>query len=310
LKLAPVILFTYNRPDHTLQTLRALKNNVLADQSVLHIYVDGLKEGATKEAKDKQEELKTIIKSEQWCKEVVIHESDKNLGLANSVKKGVTEIVNQHGRVIVLEDDLITGKYFLKFMNDALEMYENSPEVISITGYIYPVKRLMPQTFFLKGADCWGWATWKRGWDLFESDGKKLLSQLEQNNLIDEFNFYKSYPYAQMLRDQIEGKNDSWAILWYASAFLKNKLTLYPGISMVHNIGIDGSGMHSGAFTDKFDVKLNNSEVKLQSVPIKENERSKVYIAEYFYEVFGTKPKTTKEKVVLKIKDILKRKKK
>lgn len=301
MSLAPIILFAYNRPDHTRQTLSALKNNVLADQSVLHIYVDGLKSGASNEAKERHEELKRIVKSEQWCKEVVIHESENNLGLANSVKKGVTEIVNQFGKVIVLEDDLITGKYFLKFMNDALVMYENSPEVISITGYIYPVKRLMPQTFFLRGADCWGWATWKRGWDLFEDDGKKLLNELESKNLIDDFNFYKSYPYAQMLRDQIEGKNDSWAILWYASAFIKDKLTLYPGISMVHNIGIDGSGMHSGAYTDKFNVKLNNNEVKLVSIPTKENERCKVNIAEYFYEVFGTKEKTFFEKVKHKL---------
>lgn len=301
MNLAPIILFVYNRPGHTRQTLQALKSNVLADQSILHIYVDGLKDDAGEEAMSNQAELKKILREEQWCKEVVIHESEKNLGLASSVKKGVTEIVNQFGKVIVLEDDLITGKYFLKFMNDALDMYENSHEVISITGYIYPVKRLMPQTFFLKGADCWGWATWKRGWDLFESEGKKLLSELESKNLIDDFNFYKSYPYAQMLRDQIEGKNDSWAILWYASAFLKDKLTLYPGISMVHNIGIDGSGMHSGAYTDKFNVKLNNSEVKLVTVPIKENERCKVYIAEYFYEVFGTKEKTFFEKIKHKL---------
>ncbi len=301
MSLAPIILFTYNRPEHTQQTLNALKQNVLADESVLHVYVDGLKDGAGSDAEEKHNQLKEVIKAQKWCKEIIIHESPINLGLAESVKRGVTEIVNQYGKVIVLEDDLVTSKYFLKFMNDALTMYEKNEEVVCITGYIYPVKKELPETFFLKGADCWGWATWKRGWDLFEQDGTKLLAELNIKNLIDEFDFNKSYPYSQMLKDQISAKNDSWAILWYASAFLKNKLTLYPGISMVHNIGIDGTGMHSGGLTDKFDVVLNQNEVVLKPISILEDKKSKQFIASYFYEVFGTKKKSFFQKVKYKV---------
>ena len=285
----------------------ALKNNVWADQSELFIYVDGLTPFASQDDKVNQEKLKRIIREEQWCKEVTIFESNENKGLAQSIQKGVTEIVNKYGYVIVIEDDLITGKYFLKFMNDALEMYKNDKDVISITGYIYPLKQVLPKTFFLKGADCWGWATWKRGWDLFEDDGKKLLRELEEKNITYDFDFYHSYPYTQMLRDKIDGKNNSWAILWYASAFLKNKLTLYTGISLVQNIGIDGSGIHSGDFTDKFDVKLNTNEVKLERIPVEENTLCKEYIASYFNLVFGTKPKTIKEIVISKLKNIFKR---
>jgi len=302
MELAPVILFAFNRPEHTRKTLTALKRNHLSGQSKLFIYIDGPK---SQEQAEKVEEVKKVAAEESWCGEVKIVESKTNKGLYASVIAGVTEIVNRYGKVIVLEDDLITDSFFLKFMNDALEKYEKDAKVISMTAYIYPVKGLAP-LFFLKGADCWGWATWKRGWDLLETDGKKLLKQLEEKKLTAEFDFNNSYPYSQMLRDRIEGKNNSWAILWYASAFLANKLTLYPGSSLVQNIGIDGSGMHSGTYTDKFDVELKNEEIILKDIPVEEDKASKARITGYFFDVFGTRPKSIGEKITFKLKAIFK----
>ena len=123
------------------------------------------------------------------------------------------------GRVIVLEDDLECSP-FLQFMNRALDVYADDHRVISISGYIYPIKGDFTGDVFLRGADCWGWATWKRGWDLFRSDGNALLSELQSRQLSAAFDFDGSYPYTEMLTDQVNGKNDSWAIRWYASAFL------------------------------------------------------------------------------------------
>ena len=159
---------------------------------------------------------------------------------------GVSEVIKKYGIIIVLEDDIITSRYFLKYLNQGLNLYENEYDVISIHAWAYPVKKILPETYFLKGADCQGWATWKRGWELFEPDGQKLLNEIEAKNLIKEFDFSGSYPYTQMLKDQIAGKNSSWAIRWYASAFLKNKLTLYPKESLIYNTGFDGSGVNCG----------------------------------------------------------------
>jgi len=131
-------------------------------------------------------------------------------------------------------------------MNDGLRIYENEDEVISIHSYLYRVRTKLPDTFFLRGADCSGWATWKRGWDLFEPDGKVLLQKLIETNQSEAFDFGGNYPYTQMLIDQIEGKTNSWAIRWYASAFVNNKFTLYPGKPLVSNIGGDGTGINSG----------------------------------------------------------------
>ena len=298
--LAPIILFVFNRPEHTRKTLLSLKGNELAKDSLLIIYVDGLKFNSTEEQKERNEAVKKVIREEVWCKEVVIIESENNKGLAKSIVDGVTENVRKYGKVIVLEDDLITDRFFLKFMNDGLDMYEFEDSVACISGYIYPVKNILPNTFFIKGADCWGWATWERSWDLYDDNGSRLLEQLEDKKLSFDFNFFNSYPYIDMLKDQIDKKNNSWAILWYASAYLRNKLTLYPGKSLIQNIGIDGSGIHSGE-SNLFDVEILNQEVILEKIPVLENVSAKKNISEYFHVIFKVNKVTFLKRIYSKL---------
>ena len=284
---APIVLFAFNRPDHTRQTLTALEQNHLADSSLLFIFIDGPKADFAKEQLERINAVKAVAQEKQWCSEVKIIESIANKGLAASVTEGVTEVVNQFGRVIVLEDDLLPDRWFLKFMNDALAVYENESKVVSIAGYMHPVTKPLPSSFLLKATDCWGWATWKRGWDIFENDGNKLLMKLVSDNLTSDFDFYSSYPYVQMLKDQIAKRNNSWAILWYASTFLEKKYTLYPGHSLIRNIGFDGSGTHSGIRT-AYDVNLLHKELKVEKLEIEENKEAKKIIAEYFRKIHQT----------------------
>lgn len=295
--IAPIILFAFNRPEHTRKTLCALKENYLADQSELFIYIDGPKSSVQINAID---EVKTIAREDKWCGTVTVVESDVNNGLATSVLNGVTEIINKYGKVIVIEDDLVSDKWFLKFMNDALNVYEKEESVVCASGYIYPVKGNLPETFFLKGADCWGWATWKRGWEILERDGSKLLKELEDKKLTSDFDFKDSYPYVQMLKDQISKRNNSWAILWYASAYLKNKYCLYPGHSLIHNIGVDGSGTHSGT-TTKFDVGLLDKEVKVEKIAVKEEQKNKEIVADYFRNLKSKGNENLIKKIIRKI---------
>jgi hypothetical protein len=192
----------------------------------------------------------------------------------------VTEIVNQHDRIIVLEDDMVTSPGFIRYMNEALELYKDDDQVISIHGYEYPVRTTLPDTFFLKGADCWGWATWKRGWELFEPDGCKLLHDLYAQKLTHKFDFDGSYPFTKQLADQVKGKNNSWAIRWYASAFLGNKLTLYPGKSLVQNIGNDGSGTHCEA-RDEYAINLNKDTTPLHRITIAEDPDARKAVGDF-----------------------------
>lgn len=277
--LASIALFVYNRLEHTRKTIEALQKNELAIESDLIIFSDGFKKSP--ESQTSVLAVREYLKTISGFKSVKIIERIENFGLAKSIISGVAEIVNQYGKIIVLEDDLITSPYFLRYMNEALDIYENQEEVISIHAYIYPVKQALPETFFIKGADCWGWATWKRGWDLFEVDGQKLLTELKAKKLTKEFDFNGSYPYMQMLKGQIKGFNNSWAVRWYASAFLKNKLTLYPGHSLISNSGFDDSGTHTGK-TGAFYTVIYNQPIKITPIPIVENEEAKSAIINFF----------------------------
>jgi len=267
--VAPIALFTYNRPWHTRQTVKALQENELANESDLFIYSDGPQKGFGHA--DKVREVRDYIGTVDGFKSVTIIERTENCGLSSSIITGVTEILNRSERVIVLEDDIVTSPHFLRYMNEALELYMNEEMVISIHGYVYPTLKKLPETFFLKGADCWGWATWKRGWDLFVADGAKLLKELKARNLEKRFDFNGTYDYTKMLKEQIAGKNDSWAVRWYASALLNNRLTLYPGRSLVLNIGTDDSGTHGGK-TDVFHAGISCEPISIECLPAQENE--------------------------------------
>jgi hypothetical protein len=203
------------------------------------------------------------------------------MGLAGNIIDGVTRLVEEHGRVIVIEDDLLLSPYFLRYMNEALERYAEDERIISIHGYVYPVKRPLPEAFFLPGADCWGWATWRRGWRLFNPDGQVLLDELKQRHLLNAFDFNGAYSYSAMLKAQIKGENNSWAIRWYASAFLAGKLTLYPGRSLVHNIGNDSSGTHCGSNTD-YDAEFSPTPIDLRNIEVVPSAESRAIFEEFF----------------------------
>lgn len=276
---APIALFVYNRLWHLQQTVDSLKDNLYASDSDLFIYSDGPKSESDKE---KVDQVRNYIRSISGFKSITITERNKNLGLAQSIITGVTEIVNKYGKVIVLEDDLVTSPFFLKFMNEGLEFYKDKERVISIHGYIYPVREKLPETFFIRGADCLGWATWKRGWNIFDSNGEKLLVEVRRRKLVREFNFANTYLYTKLLSEQIEGKIDSWAIRWYASAFLNSKLTLYPGTSLVNHIGFDALSTHCAGET-RLCTNLSTTPININNIIIEEDKYAKRVIQRFFF---------------------------
>ena len=275
---APIALFVYNRPDHTRCTVEALQKNALAQQSDLFVFSDACKSEAQAEPVNK---VREYIRRIDKFKSVTIVERKTNLGLARSIIEGVTATVEKYGRIIVLEDDMVTSPYFLSYMNEALDRYAGDDRIVSIHGYVYPVGQPLPEAFFLPGADCWGWATWRRGWACFNSDGQFLLDEMKRRKLINAFDFNGTYPYSKMLEGQIKGTNDSWAVRWYASAFLAGKLTLYPGRSLVHNIGNDNSGTHSVESAD-LNANLTNTPIDLKNLVIEPSQESRQAFEAFF----------------------------
>ena len=276
--LAPIVVFTYNRPEHTLRTLNALLINPLANESDIIIYSDSARTANHNKAVD---EVRSYLSDLTGFRSIKVIHRYENFGLAESIIQGVTEVLQRSEKVIVLEDDMVVSPYFLEYMNEALEKFFDDDRVISVHGYVYPVKIELPEAFFLTGADCWGWATWRRGWDLFNSEGKYLLDELVRRHLIQEFDYNGAYPFLSMLKDQIKGANDSWAIRWHASAFLAGKLTLYPGRSLVHNIGTDSSGTHCGD-SDNMDAKLSETKIKLNNIAVESSPTGREAFENFF----------------------------
>lgn len=260
---APIALFVYKRPQHTEKTLESLSRCEGADESELFIFCDGPKRPEDEKAVS---EVRQVVRSRRWCGKVNVIERDKNMGLANSIIGGVTELCNSYGRVIVLEDDLLTSRYFLEYMNKALDLYENNEQVMQVSGHMFPVN-IKPETdaFFLPFTTSWGWATWQRSWSHFDGEMKGYTRLKKDKELKFRFDLDRSYPYFNMLSKQRKGKVDSWAILWYLSVFMLDCLTLYPSQTLIQNIGFDGSGTHSSIARglEDFDVMQPGFRVSL-----------------------------------------------
>lgn len=264
---APVALFAFRRPDHLVQTLNSLAGANGADGTALTVYCDGPRYEADRGA---VEAVRHVARSARGFASVTVVEADVNRGLAASIIGGVEALLATSETLIVLEDDMVVAPDFLDVMQAGLVAYADSPDVISIHGYCPATAEPLPDSFFLRGADCWGWATWRHGWAVFDPDGAHLLAEIERRGLAREFDFDGAYPYTQMLRDQVAGRIDSWAIRWYASAFLASGLTLYPGSSRVRNIGQDGSGTHGGHVTAGSYGLPFPAQAPLRPIPVQE----------------------------------------
>lgn len=286
MELAPIVLFVYNRPSHAERTLLSLSENELAGDSVLYIYADGARTDASEAEREKIGQTRSILKAKKWCKEVHIIESEVNKGLADSIVSGVSEAMKVYGKAIILEDDLQLSKGFLRYMNDALNLYQNEKKVMHISGYMFPTKVNVPEdTFFCQIAFSWGWASWKDRWEKFISDPTEILKQLKQKDLLNKFNMDGTYSFQEQLEANIQKKNKTWAVKWHASLVLNNGLALLPVNSFVQNTGNDGSGQNS-ARTSDFAIDKLNEDHKLEAIPVTESVRGRKAITDFYSSVY------------------------
>lgn len=297
---APIALFTYNRADKTQRVVESLLRNAEAKDSDLFIFSDGPK---TPEKKVGVEENRKYIHTITGFKSITIIERENNWGLANSLIAGITDVINRYRRVIVVEDDLILSPYFLKFMNDGLEKYKDDDRVGTITGFVPPIKERLPETFFLTYFQCWGWATWKRAWDLLETDARPLLKGLRFKKT--KFDVGGGVGNYGNLYCQKVGLVDSWYLRYYASLFLKGKLSLYPARSLAANDGLDGTGTHCGAdMTNAFWANLSQTPFVLSDIEVKED----LYVYEVFKRYFLSKlPKKSFKSEYYRFKSFVRR---
>jgi Glycosyl transferase family 2 len=284
--LAPVVIFVYARPEHTKRTIEALAQNYLAKETEVFIYSDAAKGEKTVDKVRMVREYIDSLPQKNLFKSIKIIKSQSNKGLANSVISGVSEIIDKYGRVIVLEDDLVSSRDFLQYMNDALNFYGKDHDIWSISGYTFNID--IPKDYksdvYLSYRGCsWGWATWKDRWEKVDWDVSDYNHFKNDKRARKMFN-RGGRDMANMLDLQMEGKIDSWAIRWCYTQYKLGMLTVYPVVSRIKNIGLDGSGTHSG-ITSKYDVVLNDSSQKCRFDKPHLDER----ILKTFRDQFGTR---------------------
>lgn len=260
--VAPVVVFVYNRLNKIKYCLEELEKNKECNETDIIIFSDGAK---TEEDKKKVSEVRSFLKDEYWpaCKfkSITIMESSKNKGLANSIIDGVTSVINRFGKVIVVEDDLIVSNDFLRYMNGALDFYENKLEVGSISAYTCPLRKLKKykhDIFFTRKGECWGWGTWKNRWEKVDWT-VSTFDEYKANALMRKEFSKIGYGLDTMLCDQMSGLLDSWAVRWCYHLYRNHLWTVYPCISRVNNIGFDGSGVHCGSI-NKFENEFIGSK--------------------------------------------------
>lgn len=278
---APIVLFVYNRPEHTRRTVEALLKNAGAAESELYVFCDAAKNDNVRE---KVAAVRNYVKTITGFQAVHITEREENLGLADSVISGVTQVVNQYGKVIVMEDDLVTSPYFLEYMNTALEKYEDEKKVFSVTGYSHfpEGNDRLPDSYFLKVFSSWSWATWKDRWALFDekaSGWEKTKTDRKFRNKVD---YGGCFDNSLMLKQQMEDHIiHSWAIRAYWTMFTHDELTLFPNKRLCDNIGFDGTGVHCNTEGDYIDGKMENHVITYFPEKAVELRNSKREITKY-----------------------------
>ena len=245
-KQTPIALFVYNRPAHANAVLESLAKCARLQECSLHIFCDG-----SRRPDDDASVGETRAVARKWADALdgVLHERDANLGLSRSIVSGVSELCASHGRVIVIEDDLILGVSFLDYMLQALDRYEAATNVYQISGYMFPVTHPQkPDAFFAPLVTTWGWATWARAWQSFDWNAEDAAAAMQDAETRRQFDLDGAYPYSEMLAQRLRNENDSWGILFWWAVFKRHGLVLHPRESLVQVGGFDGTGTHAGNY--------------------------------------------------------------
>lgn len=297
--LAPVVLFVYNRLDHTQRVIETLAKNELAKDTEFFVFSDAAK---TEKGLEKVTAVREYINRTEWqsqFKNVTIVQAEKNKGLAKSVIGGVSEIIEKYGKVIVIEDDLILSPYFLNYMNGALDYYKNDSKIWAISGYTFPMRSLKSyphDVYYSYRGSSWGWATWADRWSLVDWEVEDYAALMSSPERQKQFN-RGGNDLVNMLRLQMEGKIDSWAVRWVYTQSKLDTYTVYPKYSYLGNGGCDGSGTHSGD-DDEYDtdIQMSSAACKFETLEI-----DKKITREFWYKYSDTLDK----KIIRNLKKIL-----
>ncbi|MGB7393263.1 MAG: glycosyltransferase [Pricia sp.] len=260
-KNAPICIFTYKKVEPLQRAIEALQKNHKAPESELYFFSDGPK---NEDDTAQIEQVRAYISQIDGFKSVEVVAQKENKGLARSIIEGVSEVLKKHGSIIVLEDDLVTSRNFLDFMNQALHAYRSDEKIFSISGYTTPIEKPPNHTFdnyFTRRGSSWGWATWKDRWEKVDWSVSDYNTFSTDRWAKRKFNKMGS-DMSAMLAKQMTGKISSWAIRWCYHQFKHDLYTVYPTMSKITNIGFGENATHTKGSAERYATPLDTSGKK------------------------------------------------
>ena len=273
---APVAMFVYNRADHFKETYEALAKCEEAKHTDLVVFSDGVKNEKSAEAVDLVRIFANEIENKSDFKSVKIVASSENKGLAKSIIEGVTSVINEYGKIIVLEDDCVCSPYFLNYMNKCLDIYKNNKKIGAVSGYApaidFPEK--YEDDIFTAFRSCsWSWGTWKDRWENVDWELKDFSEFCKSPQLIKKLNSNGNDRFMRLYR-QTKGNGSSWSVRFGAHLVKNDWLTIYPKYSYIKNIGCDESGVHSKSEdAEKMAVDLSKAIKEPQIINVELNKK-------------------------------------
>ena len=273
---SPIALFAFDRPENLSNVLEGLKDCKNSIDSPLYVFCDGPKLSSSLEQKKRITEVRKLVNSISWHtnKKVVCRE--ENFGLAQSIISGITEVLEDHDRVIVLEDDIVPTASFIDYCNNALKLYEDEPRVMQIASSVYDnnFDFLKDDTFFAQCLQCHGWATWKRAWQLLNTDALDHLTYFDSNsNRRSQFDLNSNAYFFKQLRQNVSGEINTWAVKWYASILRNDGLILFPKASLITNIGFDDNLATNTKRASNF-LSPPRGKINLKKLPVQINDKA------------------------------------
>ena len=256
--IAPIVVVAFNRPDALKSALVSLAKNPLAENSDLFIFIDGPRENRPDE-KEKVQHVKMVAEAATGFKSVTIKASEQNKGLAKSIIGAATELINQYGKVIVVEDDLYLSPSFLTYMNTMLEAYKNDSRIMQVTGYSAKIRhpeRFHCDHYLTRRAHSWSWGTWKDRWETVDwevKDFDKLAASKEKQKA---FNEYGSDLFG-MLKDWKTGANNSWYIRFNYAMHKQGRFSIAPIYSLVRNDGFGAEATNCKSY-NRYIIDFQN----------------------------------------------------
>jgi hypothetical protein len=235
----PVAFFIFNRPDTTARVFEAIRR---AAPPRLLIVADGPRPGRPGET-EQCAAARAVVAGVDWPCQVSHNFSESNLGCRSRVSSGLDWVFETVEEAIILEDDCLPHPSFFRFCQELLERYRDDRRVMTISGnnHLFGRKDVTDSYYFSRYPHIWGWACWRRSWQLYDADMAQWPQVRDAGGLEASFPPRQARYWRYVFEAVRRGEIDTWDYQLTFSCLLNQALCITPTVNLVSNLGF-GAG--------------------------------------------------------------------